>query len=126
MNQDKNKTDTDKTVHAKHGRRGKRTREAAGETAIFQSAAALLHITPTAYAPIFGVTRQTVAKWMRGETRPKPHAFVILTRELVREARSAEELEKRMADQDERLAAAKRQAEEIRADLDRIKRKAGK
>lgn len=118
--------DTDKTVHAKHGRRGKRTREAAGETAIFQSAAALLHMTPTAYAPLFGVTRQTVSKWMRGETRPKPYAFVILTRELVREARSAEELEKRMADQDERLTAAIRQAEEIRADLKRIKKEGGK
>lgn len=113
---------TEKQPRAKKTAKAKQTAEAIDETAIFQDAVAMLHITPTAHAPMFGVARQTLAKWMRGETKPKPKAFVILTRELVRAARSLDEIEKHMAEQDERLAAAMAKAEAIRADLAKIKK----
>ena len=49
---------------------------------IFRAAAALLNMTATKDAPKFGVSRQTLAKWMRGETSAPRSAYVLLLDEL--------------------------------------------
>ena len=91
------------------------------ETAIFQDAADILKITPKSEADIFGVTRQTVSKWMRGITPPKPGTFVILTKMLIEHDRDVDVMEKRINEHEQRLSAALHQAEEIRAQLKEIK-----
>ena len=91
------------------------------ETAIFQDAADILKITPKNGADIFGVTRQTVSKWLRGITPPKPGTFVILTKLLVEHDRSVDVMEKKINEHEQRLSAALHQAEEIRSQLKEIK-----
>jgi DNA-binding transcriptional regulator YiaG len=98
-----------------------RPRKKPEETAIFQAAAELLKITPKAYAPIFGVTRQTVSKWLHGITAPKPGAFVILVKLLVEHENTVESMGKQLEEHEERLTVALMQAAEIRAQLKEIK-----
>lgn len=92
-----------------------------GETALFQAAAAILKLTPCKSNELFGVTRQTMSKWMKGTSAPRLTAFVTLTRLLVEREQSVEVMEKRINAHEERLAAALHQAEEIRAQLREIK-----
>ena len=49
---------------------------------IFRDACQVLSLTPTGDAEKFGVTRQTFSRWMRGESVPKPEAFVLLVQML--------------------------------------------
>ena len=49
---------------------------------IFREACQVLGLTPSADAEKFGVTRQTFSRWMRGESIPKPEAFVLLVQML--------------------------------------------
>lgn len=51
---------------------------------VFRAAAALLNMTATKDAPKFGVSRQTLAKWMRGETSAPRSAYVFLLDEVIR------------------------------------------
>ena len=92
-----------------------------GETALFQTAAAILNLTPCGSNELFGVTRQTMSKWLRGTSAPRLTAFVTLTRLLVEREQSMTDMEKRIDAHEERLTAALHQAEEFRAQLREIK-----
>lgn len=50
---------------------------------VFRTAAALLGMTATKDAPKFNVSRQTLAKWMRGETSAPRDAYVLLLDEVL-------------------------------------------
>lgn len=92
-----------------------------GETALFQAAADLLKLTPCKSNELFGVTRQTMSKWLKGTSAPRLTAFVTLTRLLVEREKSVTVMEKRITEHEQRLSAALQQAEEIRAQLREIK-----
>lgn len=51
---------------------------------VFRAAAALLNMTATHDAPKFGVSRQTLSKWMKGETSAPRSAYVMLLDEVIR------------------------------------------
>lgn len=51
---------------------------------VFRAAAAMLNMTATHDADKFGVTRQTLSKWMKGETSAPRTAYVLLLDELTR------------------------------------------
>jgi len=78
--------------------------------AIFREACQVLALTPTADAEKFCVTRQTFSRWMRGESIPKPEAFVLLVQMLTAGMKHAAE--------NSNLAAALDDAGKISARLD--------
>lgn len=51
---------------------------------VFRAAAALLNMTATHDAPKFGVSRQTLSKWMQGVTSAPRSAYVMLLDEVIR------------------------------------------
>ena len=77
---------------------------------IFREACQVLGLTPSADAEKFGVTRQTFSRWMRGESIPKPEAFVLLVQMLTAGMKHAAE--------SSNLAAALDDAGKISARLD--------
>lgn len=58
-------------VEAKRGTRGR-------DAQILRAAAAMLNLTPSRDCTRFGVTRQTLTKWMRGETSAPREVYVLL------------------------------------------------
>ena len=56
----------------------------AHDTEIFKAAADMLHMTAAHDADKFGVTRQTLAKWMRGETPAPRSAYVQMLAEVLK------------------------------------------
>jgi hypothetical protein len=51
---------------------------------VFRIAAAMLNLTPSKDNKMFGVTRQTLTAWMRGETSAPRAAYVLLLDELLK------------------------------------------
>ena len=58
----------------------------ANDARIFRAAAALLNLTPSKDCSLFGCTRQTLAKWMRGETSAPREAYVFLLDKVIEAA----------------------------------------
>lgn len=54
------------------------------DAAVFRAAAAILKMTATKDAHRFNVSRQTLSKWMNGETSAPRSAYVLLLDEVVR------------------------------------------
>ena len=77
---------------------------------IFREACQVLNLSPCADAKKFGVTRQTFSRWTRGESIPKPEAFVLLVQMLTAGMKHAAE--------NSSLAAALDNAGKISARLD--------
>ena len=51
---------------------------------VFRTAAAMLNMTATHDADKFGVSRQTLSKWMKGETSAPRSAYVLLLDEVLK------------------------------------------
>jgi len=84
---------------------------------VFRAAAALLNMTANKDAHRFGVTRQTLSKWIKGETPAPRSAFVLLLDEVLKAnsadpAPAADEKLNRVID--ERIAAALKFIEQTR------------
>ena len=86
---------------------------------IFREACINLDIIPAKDAKYyFGATRQTVTSWMQGKTSPPRDAFIkIVQLYNAEKSKSLEAMQRRMDEQEERLAAALKAADEIKREL---------
>ena len=83
------KPEPGETVKGRRGRPSKAEAEPREETRphdaeVLRAAAALLNMTANKDAHRFGVTRQTLTKWMRGETSAPRAAYVLLLDEVLK------------------------------------------
>lgn len=60
----------------------------AHDTEIFRAAAEMLHMTAARDAEKFGVTRQTLTKWLKGETPAPRSAYVQMLAEVLKVMKS--------------------------------------
>jgi len=86
---------------------------------VFSAAAAMLNMTATGSAKTFKVTRQTLAKWMQGETSAPREAYILLLERVMDAAAkgkanyAAAEIAKQKAADQEKKVAEKREKKRL-------------